>query len=42
MPLVGVQFVSGRGNDFVVAAYDYSRLLYYQIAKKLPVGQTRS
>uniref|UniRef100_A0A915PNN8 WD_REPEATS_REGION domain-containing protein n=1 Tax=Setaria digitata TaxID=48799 RepID=A0A915PNN8_9BILA len=34
MPLVGAQFVNGRGSGFVVAAYDYSKLLYYQITKK--------
>lgn len=34
MPLVGAQFVSGRGSAFVVAAYDYSKLLYYRTTKK--------
>lgn len=38
MALVGAQFINGRGSDFVVAAYDYSKLLYYQITKKLPEG----
>ncbi|KAM3726591.1 WD repeat-containing protein [Dirofilaria immitis] len=38
MSLVGAQFVNDRGNGFVVAAYDYSKLLYYQITK-LPAGQ---
>ncbi|VDO25587.1 unnamed protein product [Onchocerca flexuosa] len=38
MPLVGVQFTNDRGNGFVVAAYDYSKLLYYQITK-LPAEQ---
>uniref|UniRef100_A0A8R1XWP4 WD_REPEATS_REGION domain-containing protein n=1 Tax=Onchocerca volvulus TaxID=6282 RepID=A0A8R1XWP4_ONCVO len=38
MPLVGVQFTNDRGSGFVVAAYDYSKLLYYQITK-LPAGQ---
>uniref|UniRef100_A0A0R3RL26 WD_REPEATS_REGION domain-containing protein n=1 Tax=Elaeophora elaphi TaxID=1147741 RepID=A0A0R3RL26_9BILA len=35
MPLVGAQFINGRGSGFIVAAYDYSKLLYYQIAKNL-------
>ncbi|EFO17206.1 hypothetical protein LOAG_11295 [Loa loa] len=38
MPLVGAQFVNGRGSGFVVAAYDYSKLLYYQTTKKLSEG----
>ncbi|VBB27253.1 unnamed protein product [Acanthocheilonema viteae] len=42
MSLVGAQFVNSHGSGFVVAAYDYSKLLYYQIAKKLSAGQTES
>lgn len=42
MPLVGAQFISSRGSGFVVAAYDYSKLLYYHITKKLSMGQTGS
>ncbi|CAG9540163.1 unnamed protein product [Cercopithifilaria johnstoni] len=42
MPLVGAQFVNGRGSEFVVAAYDYSKLLYYHMVKKLPARRTGS
>uniref|UniRef100_A0A914CA51 WD_REPEATS_REGION domain-containing protein n=1 Tax=Acrobeloides nanus TaxID=290746 RepID=A0A914CA51_9BILA len=34
IPISGAQFINGRGSGFAVAAYDYSKLFLYKIAKK--------
>lgn len=33
-PLVGAQFINGRGSGFIASAFDYSKLFYFKIAKK--------
>uniref|UniRef100_A0A914WT08 WD repeat domain 54 n=1 Tax=Plectus sambesii TaxID=2011161 RepID=A0A914WT08_9BILA len=33
-PLVGAQFINGRGSGFIVSAFDHAKLYYYKIAKK--------